>query len=251
MACATEAGAEPIAGYRAPWEMMCNQMGKMKLSIVLPTYNEAENLNKLIPEIKNEFPVAEIIIVDDNSPDGTAIVAEKLGAKVIRRETKEGIGAALRDGYNAASNDVIVSMDADCSMSVKDIHRLVAKLTDYDLVTGSKFSPGSQANCYQSRRHKFSSYWGNRFFTTLFRLPVDDATCSFRAVPKKVWNKLHLQEKTNVFFVEMLIEAQAMNFSIAQIPMFLTPRAYGSSKTNLRKLFLPYVKFLIKRIFRT
>jgi dolichol-phosphate mannosyltransferase len=219
----------------------------MNLSIILPTYNESKNINKLIPEIREEFPEAEIIVVDDNSPDGTAKVAESLGAKVILRKNKEGIGAALIDGYNAASNDVIVSMDADCSIAVKDIHRLLEKLKYNDLVVGSKYSKGSQAKGFESKRQMILSYLGNKFFITLFQLPVDDVTLNFRAFTQKTLHKLKLDEKTNVLLLQMLIEAKSKKIRIGQVPIIFSERNYGKSKTNLKILFPLYLKFLIRQ----
>ena len=215
------------------------------LSIILPTYNESENLKKLIPEIEQKFPQSEIIVVDDNSPDGTAEVAQTLGAKVILRKKKEGIGAALKEGYNSASNDILVSMDADCSIDVEDINRLIGKLHNYDLVVGSKYSKGSRAKGFSSRRQKVLSYWGNKFFIILFRLPVDDITLNFRAMRKDTWYKLNLRQKSNVFLLEMLLESKSNNLKIGQIPIFFSNRFYGKSKTNLKVLFPLYFKFLI------
>jgi dolichol-phosphate mannosyltransferase len=219
------------------------------LSIILPTYNESENLKKLIPEIEQKFPKSEIIVVDDNSPDGTAEVAQKLGAKVILRKKKEGIGAALKEGYNNASNEILVSMDADCSIHVGDIDRLIEKLDSCDLVVGSKYSKGSRAKGFSSRRQKILSYWGNKFFIILFRLPVDDITLNFRAMRKVTWQKLNLRQKSNVFLLEMLLESKLKKFRIGQIPIFFSDRFYGKSKTNLKVLFPLYFKFLLERIF--
>ena len=220
------------------------------LSIVLPTYNESENLKKLIPELAQKFPKSEIIVVDDNSPDGTAEVAQKLGARVILRKKKEGIGAALKEGYDSASNKILVSMDADCSIHVEDIDRLIGKLHNYDLVVGSKYSKGSRAKGFSSKRQKILSYWGNKFFIILFQLPVDDVTLNFRAMTKFTWQKLNLRQKSNVFLLEMLIDSKSKNIKIGQIPILFSHRFYGKSKTNLKVLFPLYFKFLLERIFR-
>lgn len=220
------------------------------LSIILPTYNESENLKKLIPEIEYKYPQSEIIVVDDNSPDGTAEVARTLGAKVVLRKKKEGIGAALKEGYDSASNQILVSMDADCSIRVEDIDRLIEKLYDYDLVVGSKYSKGSKAKGFSSKRQKILSYWGNKFFIILFQLPVDDITLNFRAMTKDTWQKLNLRQKSNVFLLEMLLESKSKKLKIGQIPIFFANRFYGKSKTNLKVLFPLYFRFLIEHIFR-
>ncbi len=121
------------------------------LSIVLPTYNEKDNINILIPRIEETFNHInhEIIVVDDSSPDGTAWVSEELNKKygnirVIVREKKEGIGAAIREGYNNANNSIILSSDSDLSFLPSDMHRLYEKVQEgYDFVWGSKYSKGS------------------------------------------------------------------------------------------------------------
>ena len=222
----------------------------MNLSIILPTYNESENLKVLIPEIQQNFKDADIIVVDDNSPDNTAKVAESLGVRVINRKRKEGLGAALKQGYNEAKHEIIISMDADCSISVKDIFRVIEKLENNDLVVGSKYSKSSEARGFSSKKQKILSYLGNKFFIILFRLPVDDVTLNLRGFTKKVWNQLYLEEKSNVFLLEMLIEAKSKNMRIAQIPIVFSERQYGQSKTNLKKLFPLYFQFLLSVIRR-
>lgn len=227
---------------------MLESLNYNSLSIILPTYNESENLKKLIPQIEQKFPQSEIIVVDDNSPDGTAEVAHKFGARVISRKKKEGIGAALKEGYDSASNQILVSMDADCSIHVEDIDRLIEKLHNHDLVVGSKYSKGSRAKGFSSKRQKILSYWGNKFFIIIFQLPVDDVTLNFRAMTKATWQKLKLRQKSNVFLLEMLIDSKAKNLRITQIPIFFSNRFYGKSKTNLKVLFPLYFRFLIDRI---
>ena len=221
----------------------------VKLSIILPTYNESENIKKIIPQIKEEFPKSEIIVVDDNSPDDTAKIAKRLGVKVILRKVKEGLGAALMDGYNNAAGDTIVSMDADCSISVKDIHKLLDKLRENDLVVGSKYSKESKAEGFSTKKQKILSILGNKFFVVFFRLPVDDVTLNFRAFSRETWKRLFLREKTNVFFLEMLVDAKRKNMKIAQIPIHFAKRRYGVSKTNLSKLMPLYFKYLMKTLF--
>ncbi|MGK7938574.1 MAG: glycosyltransferase [Crocosphaera sp.] len=222
---------------------------KMNFSLILPTYNESKNIKKLIPEIRKEFSECEIIVVDDNSPDGTAKTAESLGVKVILRKNKEGIGAALKAGYIAAKHNIIISMDADCSIAVKDIYKLIEKLNFNDLVVGSKYSKGSQAKGFKSKKQMILSYLGNQFFITFFQLPVDDVTLNFRAFRKSIFNRLNLSEKTNVFLLEMIIEAKYRKMKIGQVPIIFSERYYGKSKTNLKVLFPLYFKFFIKQIF--
>ena len=223
---------------------------KMSLSIVLPTYNESENLKKLIPLLKKRFSEAEILVVDDKSPDKTAETARTLGARVIVREKKEGIGAALREGYNHAKGNIIVSMDADCSISVEDVPRLLEKLKSCDIAVGSKYSKGSTAEGFNSKAQKFFSIAGNKLFIWFFKLPVDDVTLNFRAFSKGTWKRLDLSEKTNVFFLEMLVKSKLKGLRIGQIPINFSKRYYGLSKTSILKLVPLYLKFLFKNFFK-
>ncbi|MGR3302420.1 MAG: glycosyltransferase [Candidatus Scalindua sp.] len=115
-------------------------MSKPSLSIIIPTYNERENIKILIPEIEKTFGHVnhEIIVVDDNSPDGTAKASEELNKRygnirVIVRKKKEGIGAAIREGYNSARNSIILSSDSDLSFTLSDTYRLYEKIQEgYD-----------------------------------------------------------------------------------------------------------------------
>ena len=136
------------------------------ISIVLPTYNENKNIEILIPEIenlllKNKYGF-EIIVVDDSSPDGTAAAAEEMNkryrnVKVILRKKKEGIGAALREGYNRAKNDIIISMDSDLSFDTKDILRFIEKINEgYDLVIGGRH--GTDKN-YEKKKFRIYVKW--------------------------------------------------------------------------------------------
>ncbi len=130
-------------------------MPKPSLPIVLPTYNEKDNIKILIPRIEETFKHInhEIIVVDDNSPDGTARVPEELNEKygnirVIAREGKEGIGVAIREGYNNAHNSIILSSDSDLSFLSSDMYRLYEKVQEgYDFVWGSKLYHPDHSTC--------------------------------------------------------------------------------------------------------
>ena len=220
-----------------------------KISIVLPSYNESENIKILIPQIKRGFPKAEILVVDDNSPDKTAKIAKNLGARVLVRNKKEGIGTALIEGYNAAKGDIIVSMDADCSIAVKDIHRLLEELRENDIVTGSKYSKRSKVEGFSTKMQEILSRFGNKFFVFFFNLPVDDVTLNFRAFRRETWRRFNLKEKTNVALLEMLVDAKRKKMKIGQIPIHFAKRNYGQSKMNLARLILLYFKYLMRAIF--
>ncbi len=230
-------------------------MTKPSLSIVLPTYNEKDNIKILIPEIKKTFEHInhEIIVVDDSSPDGTARVSEELNEKygnirVIVREKKEGIGAAIREGYNNANNSIILSSDADLSFLLSDTYRLYEKIQEgYDFVWGSKYSKGSfyEPTTLEARIKKWVSKNGNRIFRFTTGIKTSDFTANLRAIRKDVWRQIRTQEKTNTFLMEMILKCKYGGFKVTEIPVTFNARVYGESKMNLG---IEAPKFLIKMV---
>jgi len=219
----------------------------MEISIVLPTYNEAENIKELIPQLKKEFPKAEILVVDDSSPDGTAKVAKSLGVRVIVRKKKEGIGAALAEGYRKAKGGIIMSMDADGSISVESVRILLKKLQKYDLVVGSRYSKGGSPS--GRKLQKIISALGNKAIKIMCRLPVDDVSLNFKTFRKESLKFFKFNEKTNVIGIEMILDAKSNKLRIGQMPVIFSERHYGASKTKLSKLIPLYLSFFMRRIF--
>jgi dolichol-phosphate mannosyltransferase len=214
----------------------------MKISIILPTYNEAENIAKLIPQLeevirKNRLD-AEIVVVDDNSPDGTASVAKKLNEKygnirVLLREKKEGIGAAVRDAYNFAKGDVLLSMDADLQLNASDIMKLLRYIPEYDMVIGSKYLEPARyekSSVVSKIRYLISKY-GNRYLGVVTRTPFRDYSLNFRALKREVWQAIEPKDKRNFFFVEMIVQAYRKGFKIKEVAVEFKERSQGESKT--------------------
>jgi len=234
------------------------------LSLVLPTYNELKNIKILIPLlqeiIKKEGYDGEIIVVDDESPDGTADAAEALNRKygnvrVIRKNNKEGIGAALVVGYDAAEKDLILSMDTDLSFDHNDIVRFVSKINEgYDLVLGSRHmnSDHYKTNYFSTAIKRFISTFGNKLATAFLRVKVHDLSANFRAIRRNVWEKLNTSEKTNSFLVETVLAATSKGYSVTEIPVIFKDRIYGESKINFMieapKVFLKLIK--LKRRYK-
>ena len=231
---------------------------KYSLSIVLPTYNERKNIEILIPELENLFLKKrydfEIIVVDDSSPDGTAEAAEEMNrryrnVRVIVRLKKEGIGAALREGYNAAKNEIIVSMDSDLSFDPNDIFRFLEKIEEgYDLVLGGRH--GSENN-YEKKKFKiyvkwFISKFGNKMNKVLSGVNVSDFTANFRAVKKDAWKHIKTKEKTNSILLEMIILSKVKGYKIIEIPVAFKDRIHGESKINLAREAPKFVAKLLK-----
>ena len=235
---------------------------KPYLSIVLPTYNEKKNIEILVPELEKLFKrkklAAEIVIVDDSSPDGTAAAARKLNGaykniRVIVREKKEGIGAALKEGYDEAKGEVILSMDSDLALDVNDIPKLLGKINEgYDLVVGSKHSQRGvyEANSLEMRIKRMLSYLSTAFARLWLGIPLQDFALNFRAVRKNVWEKLEIREKMNAMLVEMIWEASKKGYKIYEIPVIFKERKHGESKVRIFEQGPDYALKIILLRFR-
>ena len=223
------------------------------LSLILPTYNEGENIKKLIPELagflkKNRIG-SEIIVVDDNSPDRTWEIAEKMknkypNVRVIIRKKKEGIGAALEEAYNTAKGEILLSMDADLSLDVKEIPSLLEEIKKgNDLVIGSRYMTGSyfQKKSTAIKARGIISKWGNKYIAAITQTPVSDFSLNFRAMKKDVWKKINPRNKKNFFLAEMIIQAHIKGFRVKSIPAAFRERSYGESKTRVFNQFLVFL----------
>ena len=231
----------------------------MRISVIIPTYNEKKNIEILIPKIerllqnrfKNDF---EIVVVDDNSPDGTANSVIKLNkkygnARVIVRKGRKGIGNALKEGYNNAKGDLIISTDADLSFDAEDMLRLVQKIEEgYDLVVGSRhiYSNYYEKPDLQTKIKGFVSKYGNIMVRVLSGVDIRDFSANFRIIKKSIWNRLKISDNTNSMLLEMILKTRYKGYKIAEIPVKFKDRLYGKSKLNLVK---EAPKFLIKLIF--
>lgn len=233
----------------------------MKVSVVLPTYNERENIAILIPKIEEEFFSAnsilgEIIIVDDSSPDKTAETAERLNKRykninVIIKSKKEGIGVALRVGYNAARYDVILSSDSDLSFEISDMKKLLALIEEgNDLAVGSRhISAGSYEKPNLHTMIKgFVSRFGNKLVRVISGVPIHDFSANFRAIKRNVWRDIKTSENTNSILLEMIMKAHYKGYDVVEMPVRFKDRIYGTSKLNLKK---EAPKFFIKLLYYT
>lgn len=233
----------------------------LALSIVLPTYNERENVRLFIPELARQFrDVAhEIIVVDDSSTDGTAEAIRSLqkrfaGIRLIERPGKLGVGSALRDGYNAARGAVILSSDADLAFDPADLRKLYQAIRGgYGLAVGSRHSASSGRSIptWRGRGRYLVSRMGNRFLRSVFRVPLDDFSMNCRAIRRDLWATLDTRENSNFFFYEMIILAKRASARIIGIPVAFTDRRYGTSKVNLLveipKACYQLIRFLLRR----
>ena len=213
--------------------------------VVIPTYDERENIEVVLDRIRVAVPDAHVLVVDDGSPDGTADLAEAAGTRlgqieVLRRSAKGGLGSAYRAGFAhglAQGHDAFVEMDADLSHNPDDLPRLLAALdAGADLVIGSRYVPGGSIPEWPLHR-RLLSRWGNRYVGLVLGLRVRDATAGFRAYRGSLLEEIELQEtRTNgyAFQVEMTYAARRAGADIVELPISFSDRERGTSKMSGR-----------------
>lgn len=220
---------------------------KIDVSMVYPTYNEVQNIPDIIKAasqfLKKRHFVGEILIVDDDSPDGTAKVALSLKKKypmvrVIVRKKDKGIGAALRDGYEAARGEIVLSSDSDQSFDVNDFDLILDKLNHgYDLVVGSRRIKGGeyQAKSLPLQFKSFLSGSGNVLIRLMAGVPLHDFSMNFRGFKRDAWHAIQTQEKSNSLLMEMILKAHYKGFKVGEVPIVFRERKFGESKLQLSK----------------
>lgn len=234
----------------------------MKTVIVIPTYNEKENIVNLINDIfVLQIPDLEIIVIDDNSPDGTGIEVERIQTvyptlHLVKRYHKLGIGSAYVAGFKKAlvlGADLIMEMDADFSHDPKDIQRLInACKNGFHLAIGSRRVPTGKIVGWSWRRH-FTSAGAMFFARLILGIKVKDVTAGFRCYRKEVLEKINLDEvKSNgyAFQEEMLYLTQKNHFQIKEVPVIFNDRRFGKSKLSskdIKEFFLVMLKLRFKK----
>lgn len=190
----------------------------MSLTILLPTYNEAENINPLITALRKHIPKAEILVVDDNSPDGTAKIVKN--ALVLLRKTNRGLTNSLRDGIAQAKTEYVGWMDCDFSHPPN----VVPKLLD------------TQADIAIAGRASYPLF--SRIINTLcewcFGRDIHDYTTGFLIAKRGVLQKIPLQGNYGEYCIDLLVRAKRHGYKIAEIPYDSPPRTRGASKTSLK-----------------
>jgi dolichol-phosphate mannosyltransferase len=212
--------------------------------VIIPTYNELENITDLVPDILNRYKHLEldILVVDDNSPDGTGNYIEDLSksesrVKIIRRAGKLGLGSAYIEGFRYALKngyDYIFEMDADYSHSPKEIKNFLKAIKNYDLVLGSRYVSGVNVVNWPIKR-LLLSYLANKYTRIITGLPIHDATGGFKCFRRAVLEKVDLNKiKSNgyTFQIEMTFKAWKKGFSIEEIPIIFIDRTAGQSKMS-------------------
>jgi dolichol-phosphate mannosyltransferase len=212
--------------------------------VVVPTYNEAENLPEVVRRLHDAAPEVHLLVVDDASPDGTGELADELAAdlpwmSVLHRPGKAGLGAAYRAGFAwglAREHDAFVEMDADLSHDPADVPRLLAALAGADLVIGSRYVPGGGVVDWPARRERLSR-GGNRYVHAMTGLQVADATSGFRAFRRPVLEALAVTEVRSegyCFQIDVALRAWRAGFRVVEIPITFVERRAGASKISRR-----------------
>ncbi|MGH2392107.1 MAG: polyprenol monophosphomannose synthase, partial [Candidatus Limnocylindria bacterium] len=210
--------------------------------MVLPTYNERENLSGIADEVLDTLPEARLLVVDDSSPDGTGDLADTLAAanprvEVLHRPAKEGLGAAYRDGFKRVLDKpgtmAVIQMDADFSHDPADLPRLLAPLMrDADLVLGTRWMPGGGTRGWPWHR-RIVSRGGTAFARTVLLLPYRDLTGGFKAWRRELLEAIRLREADTQgygFQVETTWWAHRRGATIREIPIVFRERVAGISK---------------------
>ena len=224
----------------------------MKLSVILPTYNEKENIERMIFSLTNILNnnkiKAIIVVVDDNSPDGTGEIVEKIKKEnkivhIVHRKKKEGLGRAYISGmkYSLKNNaDLIMTMDCDFSHDPNLIPNFIKKIQEgYDLVLGSRYIPGGGVKDWPLHRRLISK-GGNFLPRLILGLKTHDNTTGFRCYKAKVLNSLDLDNiKSNgySFLVEMSFLIQKAGFKIGETPIIFKDRELGETKISKKEIF--------------
>ncbi len=219
----------------------------MNATVVIPTYNERDNLPLVVPAVLAQGSF-RVLIVDDNSPDGTGEVAERLAhehpdlVEVLHRTGPRGLGSSYVDGFShALSGDspLICQMDADLSHDPKYLPDLVEAASEFDVVIGSRYLHGVSVVNWPLHRIALSTF-ANRYVRAVTRLRVNDCTSGFRCWRRDVLERLHLQRLVSdgyAFLIEMLYEAASLGCRIEEVPIVFVERRLGYSKVSVPVLF--------------
>ncbi len=215
-----------------------------RILVVVPTYNERNNVLAIVPRILEQHPGIDVLVVDDNSPDGTGELADELAAAdprvhVLHRPGKAGLGKAYIAGFGWALEqgyDLVIEMDADFSHDPKFLPTLVAAAADADLVIGSRYKAGVNVINWPMSR-LLLSIGANQYARWITGLPLTDSTGGFKCFRRSVLEALDLKRvKSNgySFQIEMSYRAWRKGFRLVEIPIVFTDRIEGQSKMNKR-----------------
>jgi dolichol-phosphate mannosyltransferase len=218
----------------------------MPITIVLPTYNEAENLPKLVSALFSLPLDLAVLVVDDNSPDGTGRIADGLSKQykgkvaVLHRAGKLGLRSAYIEGFRRAFElgaDAVVQMDADFSHDPAVLTEMARRIASYDVVIGSRYVRGGSLDERWPSWRKALSAFGNAYARTILGFPLRDVTTGYRMWKREALQNMPLDRiRSNgyIFLVEMAYIAFLMGYDIAEVPIHFADRRWGKSKMSLK-----------------
>jgi dolichol-phosphate mannosyltransferase len=223
----------------------------MKTRVLVPTYQELHTLASIVHRIFEHNPDVHVLVIDDNSPDGTGKLADQLKAKyanleVLHRKSKNGLGAAYIDGFNNSINDfdVLVEMDADGSHDPQDLVTILKEIPNYDCVLGSRWVPGGKVVNWPKSR-EILSRGGNSYARLMLGIDIGDATGGFRAYKTSTLKELELSDIDSqgyCFQVDMVRRLLKKGFKIKEVPITFTERTIGTSKMSRNIVLEAFLK---------
>ncbi len=217
-------------------------MKDIKAIVIIPTYNELNNVQRLVPELRQLYPDLDILIVDDNSPDGTGDYIAELGKTdekihLIERHGKLGLGTAYVAGYKYMlenNYDIAFQMDADYSHDPREIKNFLKMIDKYDLIIGSRYLNGVNVINWPMQR-LLLSYFANKYTKFITGLPINDCTGGYKCFKREVLQAINLDAiKSNgyAFQIEMNFKAWKKGFKLGEIPIIFLDRVEGTSKMS-------------------
>jgi dolichol-phosphate mannosyltransferase len=223
----------------------------MKTRVLVPTYQELHTLASIVHRIFEHNPDVHVLVIDDNSPDGTGKLADQLKAKyanleVLHRQSKNGLGAAYIDGFNNSIDDfdVLVEMDADGSHDPQDLVTILKEIPNYDCVLGSRWVPGGKVVNWPKSR-EILSRGGNSYARLMLGIDIGDATGGFRAYKTSTLKELDLSDIDSqgyCFQVDMVRRLLKKGFKIKEVPITFTERTIGTSKMSRNIVLEAFLK---------
>jgi dolichol-phosphate mannosyltransferase len=236
-------------------------LSENKFLIIIPTYNEKENIEKLVVKVINDYPIVDILIVEDNSPDGTAKIVERMQNEMfperlfmLQRPGKQGLGTAYIEGFKwalARHYQYMIEMDADFSHDPKYLGQFFDSIKEYDLVLGSRYVKGGGVVNWGFVR-KLISLGGSFYSRLVLKLPFKDLTGGFKCFRRKVLEAIDLDQVESSgysFQIEMTYRAFLKGFKIKEVPIIFADRTCGKSKMSsgiFSEAFLMVLKLRIK-----
>jgi dolichol-phosphate mannosyltransferase len=218
----------------------------MKVTVVVPTYNEADNVTPMTQALWGlEVDGLDVLIVDDESPDGTGDIADRIvldnpeRLHVLHRTGPRGLGVAYLDGFRWALGhgaDIVVQMDCDFSHSPSDVPRLLKCIPEYDVVVGSRYVEGGKTDEDWGVGRVLLSWWANNYARIILGSSLQDVTAGFKVWSRKVLETIDLdsiRSQGYVFQVEMAFVSERLGFRILELPIYFEDRRIGESKMTL------------------